>query len=256
MANNNDSQSFSDYSNFSQADEFYREVVLNQRLNNAFNDPFDSTPPPSIPSQERLLEDLRQNQNHLTPSTSFHSEPASFHNSPSYQREDFYTNAYNNHSDNSQASANRNGVYYPFGNSPTSNVDYNHSQYTDSYRNPFSLSCPDSNSTPYHNSNTYDHYRDWNNNFSISSSQCFSNSSTYHFSDLDNNEQKGNRNSLMSRSSSFELEPDLKPAYARTNEDIYEYDSIPCTQPSLVRYGEYLASLNETKSTEKQDEYY
>jgi hypothetical protein len=52
-----------------------------------------------------------------------------------------------------------------------------------------------------------------------------------------------NQNTLF-RSSTFVYEPDLRPDTVREN--ISLNDSIPCSQPSLYRYGEYLASKQES----------
>lgn len=53
------------------------------------------------------------------------------------------------------------------------------------------------------------------------------------------------KNYGMSRSSTLELEPDLKPLNYQPREEFREDDSIPCTQSTNIRYGEYLASLND-----------
>jgi len=49
----------------------------------------------------------------------------------------------------------------------------------------------------------------------------------------------------LSRSSTYVYEPDLVPVNHQPKADINEDGTIPCTQPSNVRYGEYLSSLND-----------
>ncbi len=56
-----------------------------------------------------------------------------------------------------------------------------------------------------------------------------------------------NRNMFLCHSSTFEFEPDLRPSSIRTIPSLGDLDLIPSTQPTLIRYGEYLASLKETK---------
>jgi hypothetical protein len=58
------------------------------------------------------------------------------------------------------------------------------------------------------------------------------------------------RNEPLSRSSTFVYEPDLRPANNRACNVTNDEDSIPPTQPSNIRYGEYLASLNKASSND------
>lgn len=60
-------------------------------------------------------------------------------------------------------------------------------------------------------------------------------------------------NQSLTRSSTFVNEPDLKPANFLPNTSFNDDDTIPCAQPSYIRYGEYLASLNENKDGTDSD---
>jgi hypothetical protein len=255
MANNNDSQNYSDYSNFSEADQFYREQIQNQRINEVLNDPLNGTPPPLMSTPIRAQEELRENENHLTPSTSYYSQEGSYQHNAWHNQEDFHRNLFNN--SDSQATLilnsydSHNSCNYSYQEESSSNHQHS-THYTDSFPvNHFSSSYNQSSHTPYHDTPTCDLY---SNITPFTTSERFSNSFNFHFSDSDNDLGQ-NRNSLLSRSSTYNFEPDLQPANIRTNDSIYDHDSIPCTQPSLVRYGEYLASLNDTNFQEKRDEY-
>jgi len=56
------------------------------------------------------------------------------------------------------------------------------------------------------------------------------------------------RNETLSRSSTFVYEPDLQPANYQAYNEADDEDSIPSTQPSHIRYGAYLASLNDSST--------
>jgi hypothetical protein len=56
------------------------------------------------------------------------------------------------------------------------------------------------------------------------------------------------RNETLSRSSTFVYEPDLQPANYQAYNEANDEDSIPSTQPSHIRYGAYLASLNDSST--------
>ncbi len=67
------------------------------------------------------------------------------------------------------------------------------------------------------------------------------------------------RNRNMCYSSTFEFEPDLQPSYIRPTASFSDLDPIPSTQPTMIRYGEYLASKQETNydyrsDSDRQDE--
>ena len=58
------------------------------------------------------------------------------------------------------------------------------------------------------------------------------------------------RNETLSRSSTFVYEPDLQPANYQPYTDTNDQDTIPSTQPSNIRYGAYLASLNDSSTND------
>jgi hypothetical protein len=235
---NNYSQNYSDYDNYSQADQFYREHVQNQRINNIL-DESDGTPPPLFPTPIRAQEDLRQDPNHLTPSTSFHSEPGTFQSNNSYRREDFELERFNYNNESSISTL--------LLQNDTSSQNTLSQYQSDSYQH-FS-------NTPYEYVSTFDLYSRNFSNITNPNSQKFSNSPCqFHFDSDTNDDYFNNRDSILSRSSSFVMEPDLKPAHVTAYENYNDDDPLPSTQPSYVRYGAYLASLNDSKAPETHNE--
>jgi hypothetical protein len=55
----------------------------------------------------------------------------------------------------------------------------------------------------------------------------------------------------LSRSSTFVYEPDLQPSNYQPYSGLNDDDTIPSTQPTNIRYGAYLASINEYSNSQQ-----